>query len=56
MSMGGCTGEGRHFGQWAAKLGRLFRLLSGSIMVGRWVDSAVAEEEADLSTRYFGWT
>ncbi len=56
MSMGGCTGEGGHFGQWAAKLGRLFGSLSGSIMARRRVDSAVAKEEADLSERYFGWT
>ena len=56
MSMGGCTGEGGRFGQWDAKLGRSSGFLSGSIIAGRLVDSAVAEEDADLSTRYFGWT
>ncbi len=56
MAMGGCAGEGGRFGQWDAKVGRSSRLSSGLIIVGRRVDSAVAEEEADLSTRYFGWT
>ena len=56
MAMGGCAGEGGRFGQWDAKVGRSFGVSSGLIIVGRRVDSAVAEEDADLSTRYFGWT